>query len=40
MCGSMRIFVLGHRAGASASERHWASKALNHIFLKRTEDRL
>jgi len=28
MCGSMRISVLGHYAGASTSERYWASKAL------------
>ena len=40
MFGSVRIFALGHCAGASASERHWASKALKHFFVKRTEDRL
>jgi hypothetical protein len=40
MCGSIRTLVLRHCAGASASERHWASTALKHLFVKRTEDRL
>lgn len=40
MCGTTRIFVLGHCAGASASERHWASEALKHLVVKGIEDRL
>jgi hypothetical protein len=40
MYEAIRIFALGHCAGARASQCHWAPRVLKDIFSKRAEDRL